>query len=199
MEIWCLVFSVAVITLLIEIPIGKRQKKKIQKENYIEQLENEVNILRNQQYQNQILIERLQRNRNLYHRTQLLTQNEYLFYERLKQRINPNELQILAKIRLADLVGVNNTNNPTEWHTAFNKIKSKHIDFAIAKDMKVIMIIELDDNSHNRPDRIERDSFVNEILQNNGYKLVRTYGDMLPVEKALMEIGYNLDTMKLMN
>ena len=63
--------------------------------------------------------------------------------------------------------------------------------------MKVIIIIELDDNSHNRPDRIERDSFVNDVLQSNGYKLVRTYGDMLPVQKALMEIGYDLEKMKL--
>lgn len=196
MEIWYLVFGVVIISLLIEIPISKRRANK---ENYISKLENEVNILRNQQYQNQKLIEELQRNRNLYHRTQLLTKNEYHFYERLKQRINQNELQILAKIRLADLVGVNNTNNQAEWHTAFNKIKSKHIDFAIAKDMKIIIIIELDDNSHNRPDRIERDSFVNEILQSNGYKLVRTYGDMLPIEQALMEIGYNLETQKLMN
>ena len=123
--------------------------------------------------------------------------NEYLFYERLKKLINPNELQILAKIRLADLVGVNKTSNQAEWGTAFNKIKAKHIDFAIAKDMKVIIIIELDDNSHNRPDRIERDSFVNDVLQSNGYKLVRTYGDMLPVQKALMEIGYDLEKMKL--
>ncbi len=198
MEFYIAILAVIFIPILIDILlIIDKKKRRNRNYQYIKQLEYEVKQLKNQQYQNARLIEELQQNRNIYHRAQLLTKNEYLFYERLQKIIDPNELQILAKIRLADLVEVNSTINNSEWHTAFNKIKSKHIDFAIAKNMRVIIIIELDDQSHNRPDRIERDSFVNDVLQNNGYKLVRTYGDMLPVEKALTEIGYNLETMKL--
>ena len=88
-----------------------------------------------------------------YHRVNLLTQNEYLFYERLKKYVYPHGLQILAKIRLADLVNVNKGINKSEWGAAFSRISSKHIDFAIAKDMKVLIIIELDDSSHGRNDR----------------------------------------------
>lgn len=172
--------------------------RKNKKNDYVSRLEREVQQLRQQQYENQAIIDELQKNRNIYHRAELLTKNERLFYERLRQRINPNELQILAKIRLADLIEVNQNQTKAEWGKAFNRIKSKHVDFAIAKNMNVMIIIELDDNSHYKSDRKERDNFVDEILLNAGYKVVRTYGEMLPVEQALMDIGYNLETMKLM-
>ena len=172
--------------------------RKNKKNDYVSRLEREVQQLRQQQYENQAIIDELQKNRNIYHRAELLTKNERLFYERLRQRINPNELQILAKIRLADLIEVNQNQTKAEWGKAFNRIKSKHVDFAIARNMNVMIIIELDDSSHYKSDRKERDNFVDEILLNAGYKVVRTYGEMLPVEQALMDIGYNLETMKLM-
>lgn len=131
-----------------------------------------------------------------YHRVDLLTQNEYRFYERLKQYVYPHGLQILAKIRLADLVNADTDLNRSENASAFAKIKAKHVDFAIAKDMDILIIIELDDSSHQRSDRQERDNFVNEVLLNAGYKVVRTYGDMLPVMKALYDYGYDIERIE---
>ena len=95
-------------------------------------------------------------------------------------------MQILAKIRLADLIEVNQGTN--EWNKYFAKIKSKHIDFAIADNMKIIVIIELDDKSHEKQNRIERDEFVDAALTKTGYKIIRTLGNTEEIEKYINSI-----------
>jgi hypothetical protein len=56
-----------------------------------------------------------------------------------------------------------------------NKINCKHIDFVLCdpEDLNVVMGIELDDASHNRADRQERDKFVNEAFLSAGLPLLR--------------------------
>ena len=121
-----------------------------------------------------------------YHKKLLLTKNEYYFYNNLKKITNEKNLQILAKIRLADLIEVNQGTN--EWNKYFAKIKSKHIDFAIADNMKIIVIIELDDKSHEKQNRIERDEFVDAALTKTGYKIIRTLGNTEEIEKYINSI-----------
>ncbi|MCR4889646.1 MAG: DUF2726 domain-containing protein [Ruminococcus sp.] len=127
-----------------------------------------------------------------YHMTYLLTKNEYAFYKRLTEVTEPLGLQILTKIRFADLVEVDSGIPHNEWNRYFSKIRSKHIDFAIADDMKVIILIELDDSSHQKQDSIERDQFKNDVLEKTGYTLVRTYGDTNIVREALKNKGYSI-------
>ena len=117
-----------------------------------------------------------------YQRKKILTKNEYYFYTKLKEVTNKYNLQILTKIRLADLI---------EVKTYFNKIKAKHIDFAIVDDMKVLLIIELDDQSHNNIERIERDKFVDDNLTACGYKIVHTRGAIDAIEKELQTVTRN--------
>lgn len=121
-----------------------------------------------------------------YQKKYLLTKNEWYFYKKLKPIIDNYNLQIIAKIRLADIVEVKQ-NNKGQWQALFNKIKSKHIDFAIVKkdNFEIKYLIELDDTSHNRIDRIERDEFVNELCFKTGYKLIRTYGDIAEIDNTL--------------
>lgn len=120
-----------------------------------------------------------------YHKKYLLTKNEYYFYKKLKEVTEPLNLQILAKIRLADLIEVNKGLDSQKWGMYFGKIKAKHIDFAIAEDMKIIALIELDDYTHQRADRQERDIFVNNVLDQTGYVLIRSYGDIQQIKKFL--------------
>lgn len=120
-----------------------------------------------------------------YQKKYLLTKNEYYFYKNLKKITDEHNLQILAKIRLADLLDVNSGLNKKEWNIYFSKIKSKHIDFAIADDMKILFLIELDDNSHNAQSRIKRDIFVNEAVTKAGYKIIHTYGDTDQIKQYL--------------
>lgn len=126
-----------------------------------------------------------------YHQKYLLTKNEYYFYKRMTDITNPLNLQILAKIRLADLIEVNSGLSQSEHGTYFNKIKSKHVDFVIADNMKVLLIIELDDYSHSANKTIERDNFVNNALIKADYTVVRTKGDTEIVRTALIDKGYN--------
>lgn len=120
-----------------------------------------------------------------YHKKMLLTKNEYYFFKKLKELTDKENLQILAKIRLADLIEVNNGLNKSDWGKYFGKIKSKHIDFAIADNMKIVALIELDDSSHQKSDRVHRDIFVNAALNAAGYTVVRTNGDISYIQSCI--------------
>ena len=123
----------------------------------------------------------------------LLTKNEYYFYNNIKQITTPLNLQILAKIRLADLIEVDKIQAGKDYMKYFAKIKSKHIDFAIADNMKIIALIELDDNSHQQNERVERDNFVNNALLKVGYTVIRTNGNIDIVKQALIDKGYHVN------
>jgi len=66
------------------------------------------------------------------------------------------EYRIMAKVRLADIFGVKKGQS---WQAAFNRINAKHVDFLLVRqsDGAPILGIELDDSSHNEPDRMDRD------------------------------------------
>ena len=118
-----------------------------------------------------------------YRRKYLLTKHELEFYKELKKVADKLNLSILTKIRMADLVEAINND-----YRGFAKIKAKHIDFALCnpENMYVLLLIELDDKSHQRQDRIERDEFVEQVYMETGYKLLRvtsTYN----LEKAITE------------
>jgi hypothetical protein len=122
----------------------------------------------------------------LYQPKPILTDREYEFYTRLKPLADESGLQIFTKVRLADLLEPKPKDVNPLWMECFNKIRSKHIDFALAdEDTIIVALIELDDSSHARPDRVERDEFVNAILENNGYTLLRTYGETDVIEEFL--------------
>lgn len=113
-----------------------------------------------------------------YRKKLLLTKNEWQFYKELKPIADELELTVLSKIRLADLIEVDNTKiNSKEFQRYFNKINRKHIDFALAKkeNLRILLIIELDDNSHDKTQN-QRDEFINTVLEKTGYQILRTRG-----------------------
>lgn len=60
------------------------------------------------------------------------------------------------------------------WSRAFSRINGKSVDFLICtNDMKPLIAIELDDNTHDRPDRQKRDIFVNSIISDANMPLLR--------------------------
>lgn len=113
-----------------------------------------------------------------YEKHYLLTKNEWYFYKKLKPIADNLGYSILAKIRLADLVGVKAQVDKKERAKYFARIKAKHIDFVLCnpENLAPILLIELDDNSHNSDKRAERDRFVNTLLEKTGYQLLRTRG-----------------------
>ncbi len=109
-------------------------------------------------------------------RNSLLTKREMDFYIILKAILAHSSFTIAIKPRIADFIGVafNQKSNPSAFWHYFNQISSKHVDFLICNDfMKPVLAIELDDNSHDRSDRVERDSFVNGLYGIVGLKVFR--------------------------
>lgn len=103
----------------------------------------------------------------------LLTKNEWAQYKKLKVIADEKGYVICPKVRLLDII------EPQKGHekykTLMYKIQAKHVDFVICdKDMHIKVIIELDDSSHDKKDRKERDEFVDLILQSVGYKVIHS-------------------------
>ncbi len=77
---------------------------------------------------------------------------------------------ISCKVGLADIFYVAQQGGRMAWH---NKIDRKHVDFLLlnAQTMLPIAGIELDDASHDRQDRQERDAFVDQVFEAAGLPL----------------------------
>ena len=81
------------------------------------------------------------------------------------------ELRVLAKVRLADVI----SSKKGAGKGAFNRISSKHVDFMLCdpKSAAPLCGIELDDSSHERASRRERDAFVDGAFRAAGLPLLR--------------------------
>lgn len=111
-----------------------------------------------------------------YNKKLLLTKNEWAFYKEIKPICDKNNLHIISKVRLADIVEVDKNIEYKERQKYFNKIKNKHIDFILCNhdNLAIIALVELDDKSHERTDREKSDEFKNKLFEKVGYKLIRT-------------------------
>lgn len=100
-----------------------------------------------------------------------LTPSEKKFYFLLRER-TPEEIMICPKVRLADILAVENGNK--HYMTHFNKISQKHVDFVLcdASDMEILCAVELDDSSHELKDRKKRDKFVNRAFEAAGVDII---------------------------
>ena len=105
-------------------------------------------------------------------RASLLTKSELAFYKALDAAVD-GEWEIQSMVRMADLIRVvPETKKFQAWQ---NRIHAKHIDFLLCdrSTMEAKLAVELDDRSHQRPDRINRDRFVNRALADAGLPLLR--------------------------
>ncbi|HEX2971091.1 MAG TPA: DUF2726 domain-containing protein [Tepidisphaeraceae bacterium] len=105
-------------------------------------------------------------------REEFLSPAELNFFRTLEKAVDP-DFYIFSKVRIADLLCViEGTENYRGW---FARISQKHIDFVLANREAVVPVlaIELDDSSHGRLDRQERDEFVDASLEAAGLPLLR--------------------------
>lgn len=124
-----------------------------------------------------------------YQRKLLFTKNEYYEFMKLVAFAKENQLEVLAKVRLLDLIEPRSEYRRDKKFLF--KIQSKHVDFVITdKKYKIVAIIELDDNSHNRPDRAQRDIFVNEVLRGVGYNVIHTHSITNEVLQGIHFMAY---------
>lgn len=91
----------------------------------------------------------------------------------LMDQLSP-DLHLCPQVRLADIVNVQSVDRAA-WRSAFNRIASKSVDFVVMdlRNGTPILVIELDDRSHSRPERRDRDALVNDVLRQASIPLVR--------------------------
>lgn len=89
--------------------------------------------------------------------------------------IDLGDLSVEAKVRLADVFDVKQGYARSRWQSAFNRISAKHVDFLLIQktDGKPMLGIELDDRSHRKANRVERDKFVDHVFESAGLPLLR--------------------------
>ena len=86
----------------------------------------------------------------------------------------PAGCHLCPQVRLADLLAVT-IGDPSARQTALNRVACKSVDFVVVDvaSGEALLVVELDDRSHARPDRQARDAFVNEVLRVAGIPIVR--------------------------
>ena len=86
-----------------------------------------------------------------------------------------DEFRVFGKVRIADVLQVTKQPNRSDWQKAFNRISAKHFDFVICRssDLSVLLIIELDDKSHQKSAAKKADQFKNQATEAAGLPLLR--------------------------
>ena len=106
--------------------------------------------------------------------TFLFTPAERSFLQVLDRTVG-EDYRVFGKVRCADVLKVSRGLDRSEWQKAFNRIQSKHFDYVVCRssDFSILLAIELDDKSHSRRERVERDKFLNQAAQAAGLHLLR--------------------------
>ena len=96
---------------------------------------------------------------------------EFSFYRVLKNAV-AEQAVICCKVRLADIFFVSRSEGGQGER---NRIDRKHVDFLLCdpRTMRPRCGVELDDASHDRRDRRERDAFVDQVFVAAALPLVR--------------------------
>lgn len=104
----------------------------------------------------------------------LLTDAERSFLGVLEQAID-DRFRIYAQVRLADLLSVKAGTERGKRAAAQNRINGKHADFVLCnpKTLEIVCAVELDDSSHQRANRKERDAFLERACATAGLPLAR--------------------------
>lgn len=107
-------------------------------------------------------------------RKYFFTKSEWFFYRRLTQAVQGRYL-VVGKARIADVLYVRKGKSRKAWWRAFTQISSKHVDYVLLSPQngEIVACIELDDASHRRKDRQQRDRFVNQAFAGAGIPLLR--------------------------
>lgn len=104
----------------------------------------------------------------------LFSPAERSFFGVLSQAAKDNAV-VLGKVRVADVLRPPKGMGRSNWQKAFNRISAKHFDYVICSPdtLSVLAAIELDDKSHNKGKRAERDRFLETACSGAGLPLHR--------------------------
>lgn len=104
-------------------------------------------------------------------RDDFMSNAEISFYHVLRLALDGKGI-ICPKVSLAELFFVT---DKAQFQRYFNMISRKRVDFVVCDPatLKPLCAIELDDKSHQKADRQDRDEFVEDLFMQTGTKLLR--------------------------
>jgi hypothetical protein len=102
----------------------------------------------------------------------VMSKAERSFFGALEQVTDSSKYYIFPQVSLNNLVTVEKGTG--SYQTYHNKVDRKSVDFVLFDRNAVspVLAIELDDSSHDREDRQERDAFVDRVLAKAGLPLL---------------------------
>lgn len=107
-----------------------------------------------------------------YSKKSLMTKYERYFYDILIELKNELNIEIMPQVNLASIINKDNNNY-------YRNELFRNIDFGIfTKDFKeLILLIEINDKTHNTKNRKSRDIKVDNIVKTAGVKLIKFYSN----------------------
>lgn len=120
-----------------------------------------------------------------------MSRAEHECFEALMTAVG-NEYHIFPQVHLPTII--DNKVKGQNWNAAFRHVSQKSVDFVLCNKRYIepILAIELDDQTHNRQDRKDRDGEVERILKDAGLPLLRleNHGQFDPQElsKRISEV-----------
>lgn len=102
----------------------------------------------------------------------LFTFREREFFQALLEDVG-SQYAVFAKVRLGDIIWLANEPENRKYH--INQLLCKHFDFLLCEKgtYKPLLVIELDDSSHDKYEHHERDEFKGKVCEAIGLKLWR--------------------------
>lgn len=117
-----------------------------------------------------------------------LTEVEQVLYYRLVEALP--ELVVLAQVPLTAILGIKKRQNKS-WQGQFNAISRKSVDYVVCrKDFSIVAVIELDDSTHEKPERQKSDEVKNAAFKAVGIEVLRLKPGKLP-EAASIQMAFN--------
>lgn len=126
-----------------------------------------------------------------FRKAKFMSDAEIRFYKCLMETVGA-KYRVFAKPRLNDIVYAVDADR-SKWQARTNKLRMKHVDFLLCDPTTLtpVCVIELDDSSHTRQDRADRDGFVNNALKAAGVPIahfpVRTIYSISEISQKIGE------------
>jgi very-short-patch-repair endonuclease len=130
-----------------------------------------------------------------FHQKNLLSEVEKKLFAKLITSLP--EYFIFSQVQISQLIDVKKGHNFQQW---FNRINRMSADFVVLnQELKTIAVIELDDSTHNRKDRIESDKKKDKALASAGLKTIRWKVGRVPSTESIREQIITPDTSPKIN
>jgi hypothetical protein len=102
----------------------------------------------------------------------LMSRAKWSFFGVLEQVTDSAKYYIFPQLSLAKLVDVEKGTG--SYQTYHNKVDRKSVDFVLFDKgtLSPVLVLELDDSSHDREDRQDRDAFVDRVLAKAGLPIL---------------------------